>query len=235
MLASDILSRVRDQLIDTRVPYRWETAELLRWVTDGQRALVARIPDANAVYVASHALAAGARQSLPAGAAKLLSVHFAGPKAHLDTPSPTSAFTTTRMAERDQLDAVDAGWMAPAGDEPPHSIIYEPVTPKQFWVYPAPATSDAYAVALTYSKIPVAVTTEAQQLEVDDKWLEPLVDYVMFRAHSKETAYAAGLQLAQTYFERFTATIKAMETADLVTNPNLSMGPMTPETKTAAR
>jgi hypothetical protein len=45
MLASDIITRVRDLLGDEVAPYRWTDTKLLLWLTDAQRDLAMRRPD----------------------------------------------------------------------------------------------------------------------------------------------------------------------------------------------
>jgi len=235
MLASDVLTRVRTQLIDTRQPYRWLDDELLLWLTDAQRAVVTAVPDTTATFVGAFPLAASARQTLPPNTNRLLTIHYSGLLGELQNPTSTSKFYTMRLAERDQLDAVDPFWRNRRANRPPDTYVYDPLSPLDFWVTPTPAVSNTYAVAMNLSIMPSSVSTLTTPLVLTDRWMDALVNYVMFRAHSKETAHAGGLALAQTYKALFEDEVRRSEAADVITNPNLQIGPMVPDVKGAAR
>ena len=70
--AQTIIDRVRTQLIDEDA-VRWTDAELLRWLSDGQRAVVAFSAGASST-TAVKAMVAGTRQSIPADGHMLLTI-----------------------------------------------------------------------------------------------------------------------------------------------------------------
>jgi len=71
LAASAIVDRVQDVLQDSGGV--WVEAELLRWLSDGQRDIALRVPAATAVET-DLTLVAGVRQTLPASASRLLYV-----------------------------------------------------------------------------------------------------------------------------------------------------------------
>src|SRR6478609_911355 len=71
--AQTIITRVRTQLIDELATKRWTDDELLRWLSDGQRTLVAMDPALGEVS-GPLLMVVGTKQTLPAGAFMLLDI-----------------------------------------------------------------------------------------------------------------------------------------------------------------
>lgn len=197
--AQSIIDRVRVQLIDTGSTQRWTDTELLYWVSDGQRAIVAALPQA-AVKVTTVSLAAGTRQSLPADGYKLIDV-----TRNLTAAGVAGAPCTS--IDRSILDRQYPTWHTANAAAGVLHWTYDPSDPLSFFVYPR--NTGAGSVEVVYSFMPADITSASSTISVRDIYQTPLIDYVLYRAHSKDSDFAAGQQLAAAFLQAFTAFLQA--------------------------
>ena len=182
---NSILSRSAIVLQDTGA-VRWTDAERLDWLNDGLRELAVLKPDAK-VKRASVALAAGAKQAMPPDAILLQGIE-------------TSAGEVVQPCVRSVLDAFSPGWVG----RPASTVInfmYSPAEPLIYYVYPAQADT-SNTVELTFTAYP-ATACAGGNLDVQDKYANALLDYVLFRSYSKDTEFAGSAQLADAYYQSF--------------------------------
>ncbi len=218
MIASDVLNRIRILLNDT-VAVRWSNDELLSWLTDGQRALAMVRPDASGVRQAV-TLVAGTRQTLPADCSRLFEVS----RNLSATGAPGRGIT---YVERDALESMAPNWHAATASATIRHYVYDGRDKAYFYVYP-PAVANTQ-VELFYSKIPAAVTTTTATLEVPDMYLDALVNYVAYRAYSKDAEFGANAALASNYLSLFTALVGAKTKTDVAFSPELHNKGATPD------
>lgn len=199
MLASSIVSKVRKLIIDPDGT-RWTDEELLEWLTDGQRTIVAALPSAS-VSVTTLSLVAGPRQALPSDGYKLLMVY------RNLTSGGVSGNSINRVSHA-LLQHQYYSYPADANQATAVQVYaYDPDDPEAFYVYPA--NDGAGEVEVAYSVMPPALALLTDTLVVRDIFEPALVDYVMFRAHSKDSDYAGGEDVSLKYqarFEGFVAT-----------------------------
>jgi len=226
VLASAILARVRSQLIDEGATRRWSDAELLRWLSDAERALVAASPSLGEV-TAPFALAIGTKQTLTGQAFMLLDVRR---NLGEDGATPGRAIT---VVTRELLDGFDPLWHAGRRSATISNFVYDPRTPKTFYVYP-PANGETQ-IEVSTANTPAEITALDQAITVPDLYQTALFDYVMFRAHQKDTDYAAGMEKAQVYLQLFTAFVGGHEGGKLAESPNTALGPTDLNSKGAAK
>ena len=165
---------------------RWPPDELLDWLNDGLRELAVIKPDAK-VKRASVSLAAGAKQSLPADGIALLGIE-------------TSSGVTVTPCQRSALDAFSPSWMARAATTVKHYML-SPADPLEFYIYPAQADT-SNTVELSYVAYPDPAVAGGT-LDVQDKYANALLDYVLFRAYSKDAEFAGSGQMAAAYYQSF--------------------------------
>lgn len=217
MLASDIISRAGILLHDTS-NVRWTSSELLKWISDGQRVIALVRPDscsANTVMT----LAAGTKQTLPADAMRLLDVVR-------NITAAGGPDRAVRMVERETLDAQDLFWHTRAATGKVSNFTYDNRNPGHFYVYPQ-ATA-GMKLEVIYSKSPTEVTTTGQTLELNDLYAEPLLNYVMFRAYSKDAEFAANQTVAQGYLSIFTSMLGIKTGKDFAFSPDANKPGGTP-------
>ena len=198
-LASSILNRVRIQLIDTGTERRWTDVELLYWLSDGQRAIVAALPHA-AYRVSIINLVGGTRQVLPDDAYRLLDI--VRNQTNSGVPGAPCTSIDRAILDRQYLD-----WHTGASQPSALHWTYNPVDPQAFYVFPR--NDGTGSLEVVYSYMPSDVLSTTDQINIRPIYQTPLVDYVMFRAHSKDSDFAAGQAVAASYLQAFTAFLQA--------------------------
>lgn len=176
MIASDVMTRVRDILVDPD-KVRWSDAELLRWIGDGQKFISHYRPDATAVSAVVD-LDAGAKQVLPFGSARLLDINNA---VKADN-TPANAVT---LIDRSLLDQQAPSWQAGTKSLLVRHYIYDNRIPNEYRVYP-PAKAGA-KLDISYSAEPIDPTTSNSILAIPDTYRDMLVSYVCHRCYCKDT------------------------------------------------
>jgi hypothetical protein len=233
MLASDVLTRVRLLLQDplnTATPpdgVRWLNAELFQWLTDGERAVVVVRPDASSLNVELQ-LVAGSKQTLPAGGLRLLDVvrniptTVAGASAQAAT---VNAMRAVRLVDREVLDAQDPLWHSRKAATVIRNYCYDNRDPTHFYVSPPAVKPDQRTgiakLEIIYVKLPATVTKLDDTLDLSDIYLDPLVNYVLFRCYSKDSAFSQNAQLASAYLQTFMGLLNLKTKKDVAFSPDL--------------
>ena len=189
----DVIQRAQTILQDT-TGTRWPEQELLNWFNDAQLAVVNRRPDANTKNTEFTAVL-GTRQTLPADGLRLM-------KITRNLPGMAVRSIPVNVLN-DQL----PNWhddSAPA-DQVDH-YVYDERDPKIFYLFPAPAAG--VKVEMVYSTAPSAITiadfaTDNQTLTLDDSYLNPILDFMLYRAYSKDADYAANGERATAHLQAF--------------------------------
>ena len=174
-------------LLNDNNAVRWTRAELLAWLNDGQIALV-KIKDAANTVSFPLQLVAGATQTLPANCYKLLDV----------VDNASGAVVTP--CDKASLDAFLPKWRSSPTSNA--AIHYMPsINPSEFFIYPAQNATPA-TVTLTYVAYPARVV-ESDLLKVRDEYAANILNYVLYRAYSKDAEVAQNAALAASYFALF--------------------------------
>jgi hypothetical protein len=220
ILASTIIDKAAVQLLDTGNT-RWTRSELLGWLNDGQRQIVLLSPQTNNTVEVIQ-LAAGTRQEIPASGWKLLDViRYMG-------TNGTTPGRAIRVVSQELLDATDPNWHNARKTDAPMNFVFDLQEQDVFYVYP-PNTGRGYA-QINYAKVPTGLTNESQAIELNDIYQTSLLDYILFRANSKDAEYAPGLQLAASYMQMFMSVFPSREKVDTENNPNQKLQPRNPAT-----
>lgn len=203
MLASDIITRVSVALQDASY-VRWSISELLGYLNQGQQEVANFKPNAS-ITSAAVQLVQGTKQSLPSGGLVLIDV-----VRNMGSGGATPG-SAIRIVSRMLLDAQFPGWhdSALASSTVKH-YVYTPLDPTRFYVYPPQPASPHY-VELVYGKVPTDVAANPTPtslptgaINVEDIYAPALHNYMIFRAYSKDSEYAANAQLATLHYTMFT-------------------------------
>ena len=216
--AKTIIDKAATQLIDIPA-VRWTRSELLGWLNDGLRQIVVMQPTATNT-VAVQKLAAGTRQSLPPDGWLLLNVIR-----NMGTTGTTPG-RAVRVISRELLNGYNPDWHADAASSVTKNFMYDLSDQTAFWVYP-PSDGNGY-VEFNYSRQPADLTSEAQVIPMFDVYQQPLVDYILYRACSKDAEYAPGLELAKTYLATFAASLKFKQESEVNATPEQALFPRNP-------
>lgn len=216
--AQAIINKAVTQLVDV-ANVRWTRAELLAWLNDGLRQIVLMQPNATNTVVAVK-LVAGTRQKIPTDGWLLLT---ANRNMGLDGTTPGRAI---RIISRELLDGFDANWHAATPSDVTKHYLYDLQDQLAFYVYP-PSKGNNY-IEINYSVQPADLTSESQVIPTFPIYQSALVDYILYRACSKDAEYAPGLALAQMYMTTFTAAVGGKEQSETKGSPEQSMLPRNP-------
>ena len=223
MLASEVIDRARLVLQDpvTGLPVdgvRWKDAEMFQWITDGQRVIVLVRPDA-CVENAQIKLAAGTKQTIPEGGLRLLDV-----VRNIPTITSTNG-RAIRLVDREVLDTADPNWHTQKPAVVIRSYVFDNRDPTVFYVSPPAIRPDPKmgesVVEVIYSKMPADVTAPASLLSIPDIYIDPLLNYVLFRAYSKDAQFIQNAQLAAAYLQSFMTVLGIKGRRDISFAPDL--------------
>jgi len=202
MKVVDIISRA-GKLLNDESNIHWTRLELQQWLNDSYTAITAIIPGASSTR-ATMALTAGAAQApVIAGLISVIGV--------LRNTAATSTKKAVSSINRAILDSLVPGWESMAQSVDIKHWIPDALAPSRFSVYP-PATSAA-AVEILYSFVPTAHAltdvelgnlATAELTRINDVFVPAIVDYILYRAHSK-SATPADAQKAAGYYATFKA------------------------------
>lgn len=187
--ARSVVDKAKILLLDA-TGVRWPDTELIQWHNAGQVEIVKFKPQITARPV-TFSCAAGRRQSLPEAALLLIDV-------------PGSSIAPVRMIDAEMAkDLFPAGW--PAG--PIAYFSYNPKVPRSFEVYPD--ATDAASLPIIYSERPADCTLAQHDgvetgspdsvLSIPDEEENELLDYILYRAFSKDAEYVMDGRAAAQY------------------------------------
>ena len=211
-----VLSKVETILQDdTNV--RWTAGELLGWANDAYREIVMARPDLNTA-TGTMTCAEGTRQVLTssfANALRLIDV--------VRNVATTSNKGAVRLISRAILDDQRRNWH----DVTNKSVnieyfMFDSRLPKEFLVYP-PATTAAQ-LEVVYSSVPTGHTVSGETIpdeviKIDDSYANCMIDYVLYRAYSKDAEYAANAQRAAAHYQAMQASLGVKNQADQAVTP----------------
>lgn len=190
----DLLRRFQNIMMDYKA-IRWSTQEAVDWINDAASEIVLRRPAARAITEFIE-LASGTKQVTTPGTAQLLDV-IRNIKADGTSGAPI------RIADRQQIDDADPTWHNKRPAVTRHYMIDER-SPTSFYVYP-PAVLGAKVEALV-SKPPPQVKLPEDTIDMRAEFISAILNWMMYRAHSKDSEYSQG-NLAALHYQAFTAAI----------------------------
>lgn len=203
-----LLDLVTETLVDTsNVDYT--PTMLIYWYNMGCREIVKLAPDANTVTEVVR-LAIGANQVAPAGAIQLLDVTR---NMGIDGVTVGKGITKTIQAS---LSIYDRSWSVLA-NQAAEVLNWAPDDPLSYWVNP-PSDGTNY-VEISFSKVPNQIiwdgggVWESELVGVTDKYVNALLNYILFAAYMKDSDYPGNEARCQKYWNLFLADVGQAERA----------------------
>ena len=217
---NDLLNKAQTILQDT-TGTRWPEPELVGWLNDAYREIILARPDANSES-GDFTCAEGTRQVLTTGfpnALRLLDV--------VRNVATTSAKKAVRLIDRTILDDQRRGWHAETASVDIEHYIFDPKLPREFLVYP-PATSAAQ-LEVVFSSVPTDHNPEGayqvggadanETIKIVDSYANAILDYMLYRAYTKDAKYAANWPRAAQHYQAMQAAIGIKTQSDTATMP----------------
>jgi len=210
----DVLMGANSLLNDYDVE-RWPLADLLNWYNDAQRAIVVRRPDASTT-TDQFTCQRRALQHLPISGIRLIDViqnHFSG--------------RVITLMDVNVLDQHDREWRNSEGkgkNEDIEHYTYDDRLPKEFYLYPVPTAG--HIIEVSYTVLPQEVvigdfSTDDQSIELDDVYVNPLIDYIVYKALIKDSEHSANMQVAGSMFNSFKVGLGEKLEADGASSPTM--------------
>jgi len=206
-----VIDRVKRILQERGTGIRWTDSEALDWLNEGYAAVAVAHPEAHS-HEDELTLVAGARQQLPADGLRLLDIYAAG-SGH-----------AVRVIDRRTLDTTRRAWQAEPQTTRIERFVFDERNPTIFWVYP-PAAAGAKAQGLYVRTPPLHDTASLgavreDPLSLEETYAPAMVDYVLFRAFSKDAETPANLSRAQMHYNAFAQALGMKAQSDVLSSPS---------------
>jgi hypothetical protein len=231
LLVANIANRV-STLIQDVTNVRWPTNELLNWINDGQREVVLLRPQAS-IKNSSVQLVSGTKQTLPSDGVLLIDI-----VRNMGT-NGTTAGNAIRVSSREVLDAQVSTWHSGTASAVVQHFMYDPRDPKTYYIYPPQPGSNMNQVEMIYAAAPTDcldyIANPNTTIQIDDIYGNSLLDYMLYRAYSKDAQFAQNSPLAEAHYQAFQAALTAKTGLETSQNPNLSMMPFNPNVPAQAK
>lgn len=209
---TEIVNRARRVVQDqTSGGTRWLDAELLDWINDAQREVAIHKPEASSEIV-EHTCVAGTKQTLAAGAIRLLSV------------IRNASGRAIRRVDRHIMDSENPDWHTDTASATTEHYIYDEDAPRTFYVYPPKPTGGTGDIELNQSVTPTDLATLGDTIDLDDVYANPILDYVLYRAYSKDAEYAGNEGRAASHYQGMLNTLGVKAQNDRSYSPNSDRG-----------
>lgn len=208
----DIVDRVTDLLLDKDRgddEARWTNAELFRWINDCRMAIITRRPQAGAV-IETVSLVAGSLQTVPDGAVTFID-------AIRNIGASNQPGRVIRRTDRQNLDDDDLYWHKGAQKGEISQFSFDDRIPRRFYVYP-PAAADT-KIEISYAKNPAEVTKLTDGLDFQPEYIDAVVNYVCYRAKSKDSQYANAGE-ASAFYGAFNDALGVQSQSQTAASPN---------------
>lgn len=168
------ITDARTLLNDTEATYTWSDTDLMLYANDGLALMCVLRPDLFTTTT-TFACAAGAIQTLPTNAVRLMEVFC------------VSGGNTVTEVPRETLDRFSPGWMSETNGTPVN-WARNPRSSRTFFVHP-PATA-ALNLIVQYAVPPTRTTATNDTLPISDAYFPALVDYIVGRAEMRDDEHA---------------------------------------------
>lgn len=186
-----ILNRA-NTLLNDKVWTRWPKQELLDYYNDATKAIVLMRPDAHTKNE-DYECASGTKQTLPEDALRLIEV------------VRNSTGKVIRFVPRKALDDSYPDWHGTNSADEVAAYTYDERDPKTFYLYPGP--SSLHKIEIVYSVAPQSKTLDEVEgdavADLDDIYTNPMIDFILYRAFSKDSEYSANSNRAAIHYNAF--------------------------------
>jgi hypothetical protein len=171
----------------------WSAPELIQYLNEALNTLSTILPDQFTV-IETVQLVAGTKQTLPTGGVRFI-------RMNRSVAPDDSMGESTRPVSYDALERHLPGWHT---SEPGLAREYapDPMEPTTYWVYPPQTPGLPGKAEIQYIKVPEYVDV-GEALPTDPAYDAALIEYILYRAYSKDADYAGQDGRAQAHYNKF--------------------------------
>jgi len=206
---NDIIDKVEILLQDT-TNIRWSAAELLAYANDAINEIIREKPEAN-VTTASVAWTSGTKQTLPTGGLILIDV-----VRNMGTDG-TTVGRAIRRIDRDVMDAILPDWHETKNAQATiQHWMHNPNNPKVWYIYPPSDGTTQGEISYSASIGPIAA---GANIGLDDIYQSVIMDYMLYRAYSKDADYTPNKDIAIAHYAAFMTALGNQDKAERLLDP----------------
>lgn len=210
---------------------RWPLLELCGWLNDGITAIILQKPSAAAQSVSLN-LVEGTLQQIPEQYVSILR-----PVRNMRVPaSDASARRSITVVPEAQLSLLNPAWhdelSVPYAQQVKH-FVFDEANPRAFYVYPGNDGTGSIELVLCAEPAKIApsdisapeeLTSYAIEIPLDDIYFGVLLDYVLYRARSKDAQESGSAQRAALHYQQFANALGIRINVEANTSPNIKPG-----------
>lgn len=197
LTVEEVIDRVSEVLQDAN-RVTWTETQLISWVNDAVRSLVMVRPDVSAV-VKNLLLVAGTKQSLTVeGDLRLMSI-----ARNMGADGLTVGRAVTGPVPLEDLDSVNPYWHMDAATGYVIQYVHDLATPDVFYVYPGVESGSEFYIEARVSQLPTQVATPADSTGIDEIYGPALIEWILYRAWSRDAETSPNWQRAARHFQNF--------------------------------
>jgi len=204
LTAQNIIDR-SSMIVQDITNVRWPATELLNWLNDCRRAVASMRPDIYSVSTPL-TLVTGAQQQLPADGVRLM-----------DVPRNINGAAIT-LTQRGFLDQQNPAWHQMAQTASILHFMLDERYPSNFWVYPP--SNGSSQVEIIYQQSPTDLSSSSTLNVFENAYAGAMVDYVCYRAFSKDSEYAGNADRASMHYKLFQDALNMGAQTSLMVSPN---------------
>jgi len=216
------LMRKASTILNDGTAVRWTLTELLDWINAGLVEIAILKPTATSTTL-SVSLASGTKQAVPAGYHQILRVI-----------ANTTSGKAIGAAQRENIDIQIPGWHAntklPFTTDAAY-FINEGDDQGTFYV--VPGNDGTGSIEVVASAIPAAIPRPSDPLDISeytavvpvgDIYQNVMLDYILYRAFSKDIAVAGAANRAVSHYQQFTSALGVKSQIETVKTPDAPQG-----------
>ncbi|MDO8415490.1 MAG: hypothetical protein Q7S87_04695 [Agitococcus sp.] len=213
MQCTFILSQVRKKLNDPNATAWTDVDALIPALNEALQALASYRPDAASI-TAMMLLVAGTRQTLPSNGVRLLKVIR-----NRGVSGLSDAGRAIRKADMLIQDSFTPDWHEAEGQTTVDEYFYDPLMPKEFYVYPPAPVSPIIGIDISYVRVLPTITASSDTLPVDDYFAPALQEWMLYSIWCGDDEQNPNYAAANAHLQTFFNLLQIKTASDMATNP----------------
>lgn len=212
MQCSFVINQVRQKLNDPS-KVTWSDPVLINALNEALQALVSYRPDA-ASYTAMMLLVAGTRQTLPSDGVRLLKVIR-----NKGASGLSDAGRAIRKADMLVQDALLPDWHLTNGQTVIDEYFYDPLQPKEFYVYPPAPVSPQIGIDISYVRVLPTIAAITDTFPVDDYFAPAIQEWMLYSIWGSDDEQSPNHGAAQGHLQTFFSLLQVKSNSDVAASP----------------
>ena len=205
-----IVDKLADGILNDSNNDRWSVDELVDWINDAQLQIATSTSDGYLVTTANVTVDSGSRQTMPADAIRLIDI----------TNAEDGSGALYLVVRKQKLYAAVLGtaFYNTTATDRVKEWYYDDANPLEFEVYPKGNGSGG--LEIVYAAHPPTLVIGSSDIGVPAHYSTAIIDYVAYRAFSKDTEdVSADLGRASAFFQAFAVGIGMKAAEDVPGEP----------------